>query len=119
MIFKNDLAKFDLEKDMPYQVDIERLRKGKVGGFFWCVIDREYNVRDTVELTRSFAIRSVYTPCPDSEEEGPDYVNATLSVRYDTCCMVARKAEFIGRDTMEQVDLSKVLIDKYSDVRDF
>ncbi|KAI5826734.1 hypothetical protein K523DRAFT_322680 [Schizophyllum commune Tattone D] len=77
MIFKNDLAKFDLEKDMPYHVDIERLRKGKVGGFFW----------------------SVYTPCPDPEEEGPDYVNATLSVR----------------DTMEQIDLSKVLIDKYSD----
>ena len=35
MIFKNDPAKFDLEKDMPYHVDIERLRKGKVGGFFW------------------------------------------------------------------------------------
>ena len=46
-------------------------------------------------------------------------MNATLSVRYDTFCMVARKAELIGRDTMEQIDLSKVLIDKYSDVRDF
>ncbi|TRM67768.1 membrane dipeptidase-domain-containing protein [Schizophyllum amplum] len=76
MLFKNDPSKFDLE-EMPYHVDITRLRQGSVGGFFW----------------------SVYTPCPDPNEEGPDYVNATLAVR----------------DTMEQIDLSKVLIDKYSD----
>ena len=64
MIFKNDPAKFDLEKDMPYHVDIERLRKGKVGGFFWCVIDRECNVRDTVELARSSSIGPSTRPAP-------------------------------------------------------
>ena len=45
---------------MPGHVDIPRLRKGKVGGFFW----------------------SVYVGCADPSEEGDEFVNATWRVRY-------------------------------------
>ena len=33
--FANNASAIDLESEMPGHVDIPRLRKGKVGGFFW------------------------------------------------------------------------------------
>jgi len=60
---------------MPGHVDIPRLKKGKVGGFFW----------------------SVYVECPT--DAGPDFLNASWRVR----------------DTLEQIDVSRLLIEKYSD----
>ena len=33
--FANNVSAIDLELEMPGHVDIPRLRKGKVGGFFW------------------------------------------------------------------------------------
>jgi hypothetical protein len=35
IIYGNNITDFDLESDMPGQVDVGRLRKGKVGGFFF------------------------------------------------------------------------------------
>jgi membrane dipeptidase len=35
--YGNNVSAIDLSKEMPRQVDIPRLRKGKVGGFFWSV----------------------------------------------------------------------------------
>jgi membrane dipeptidase len=33
--YANNVSAIDLESPMPGQVDIPRLRAGKVGGFFW------------------------------------------------------------------------------------
>ena len=33
--YRNNVTAVDLEKRMPGHVDIPRLRKGKVGAFFW------------------------------------------------------------------------------------
>ncbi|QRV91245.1 Membrane dipeptidase (Peptidase family M19) [Ceratobasidium sp. AG-Ba] len=73
-LYKNDISSFDLHQTMPGHVDIPRLRKGHVGGFFW----------------------SVFVPC---EDDGPDFLVPTNRVR----------------DTLEQIDVSKLLIHKYSD----
>jgi len=74
-LYANNVTAFDLNESIPGHVDIPRLRKGKVGGFFW----------------------SVYVGCPGAD--GPDFVNATWRVR----------------DTLEQIDVSRMLIEKYSD----
>ncbi|KAE9408614.1 hypothetical protein BT96DRAFT_953890 [Gymnopus androsaceus JB14] len=75
--YANNVSSIDLNSGMPAQVDIERLRKGKVGGFFW----------------------SVYVSCADPDAEGEEFLNATWRVR----------------DTLEQIDVSKLLIEKYPD----
>ncbi|KDR75299.1 hypothetical protein GALMADRAFT_69280 [Galerina marginata CBS 339.88] len=75
--YGNNVSAVDLEKEMPAHVDIPRLRKGKVGGFFW----------------------STYVSCPDPVAEGKDFLGATWQVR----------------DTLEQIDVSKLLISKYPD----
>ncbi|KAG7090950.1 hypothetical protein E1B28_010020 [Marasmius oreades] len=75
--YANNVSEIDLENTMPEHVDIPRLRKGKVGGFFW----------------------SVYVPCAQPEQEGEDFVKASWRVR----------------DTLEQIDVSKLLIEKYPD----
>ncbi len=71
--FANNISAIDLEKPFAGHVDIPRLRKGKVGGFFW----------------------SVYTDCPHAGSEGEDFLNATWSVRYVralalTACVLTR-----------------------------
>ncbi|KAF9268765.1 hypothetical protein L218DRAFT_917800 [Marasmius fiardii PR-910] len=76
-LFANNASAIDLRSTMPEHVDIPRLRKGKVGGFFW----------------------SVYVPCAQPIQEGEDFVNATWRVR----------------DTLEQIDISRLLIEKYPD----
>ena len=38
--FSNNVSAIDLKSEMPGHVDIPRLRKGKVGGFFWWVKPR-------------------------------------------------------------------------------
>ncbi|EJD40834.1 hypothetical protein AURDEDRAFT_115703 [Auricularia subglabra TFB-10046 SS5] len=69
----NNIDKVDLNGDFPGHVDIPRLRKGRVGGFFW----------------------SVYTSCEDS---GVNFTSPTNSVR----------------DTLEQIDVARLLIEKHS-----
>ncbi|KAG8747926.1 hypothetical protein FRC10_010545 [Ceratobasidium sp. 414] len=76
VVYKNNISSFDLRERMPAHVDIPRMRRGRVGGFFW----------------------SVYVSCKD---DGPDFLIPTNRVR----------------DTLEQIDVSKLLIQKYSDVR--
>ncbi|KAF7321385.1 Dipeptidase [Mycena kentingensis (nom. inval.)] len=79
-LFSNNLTAVDLRKSgFPGHVDIPRLRKGKVGGFFW----------------------STYVDCANPDEEGPDFLNSTWRVR----------------DTLEQIDVAKLAIEQYSDVR--
>ncbi|KAF8906470.1 membrane dipeptidase-domain-containing protein [Gymnopilus junonius] len=73
--YSNNASAVDLESEMPGHVDIPRLRKGKVGGFFW----------------------STYVSCPDPAAAGWDFLGATWKVR----------------DTLEQIDVSKLLIAKY------
>ncbi|KAF8585804.1 hypothetical protein K439DRAFT_1342695 [Ramaria rubella] len=73
--FRNNLTAVDLRDEMPGHVDIPRLRKGKVGGFFW----------------------SVYVSC---QPDGPDFMIPTNRVR----------------DTLEQIDVARTMIDQYSDV---
>lgn len=34
-LYANNISAFDLNSPMPAHVDIPRLRKGRVGGFFW------------------------------------------------------------------------------------
>ncbi|THH26679.1 hypothetical protein EUX98_g7513 [Antrodiella citrinella] len=74
-LYANNASAFDLRKEMPAHVDIPRLRKGQVGGFFW----------------------SAYVGCADPELEGDDFLNSTWRVR----------------DTLEQIDIAKLLIDRY------
>ncbi|KAF8585805.1 hypothetical protein K439DRAFT_1652857 [Ramaria rubella] len=76
--FRNNATAVDLRKEMPGHVDIPRLRKGRVGGFFW----------------------SVYAPC---EPDGPDFITPTNRAGY----------------TLEQIDVSRALIDRHSDVFQF
>ncbi|TEB37470.1 hypothetical protein FA13DRAFT_1752243 [Coprinellus micaceus] len=74
-LYRNNVSAVDLAHTMPAHVDIPRLRKGKVGGFFW----------------------STYVQCPNPKLTGEDFLNATWRVR----------------DTLEQIDVSKLLIEKY------
>jgi len=76
-MYANNVSAVDLENEMSGHVDIPRLRKGKVGGFFW----------------------STYVRCPSLEEEGRNFVGPSWRVR----------------DTLEQIDVSKLLIEKYPD----
>ncbi|QRV91244.1 Membrane dipeptidase (Peptidase family M19) [Ceratobasidium sp. AG-Ba] len=73
VVYKNNISAFDLNERMPAHVDIPRMKRGRVGGFFW----------------------SVYVSCKD---DGPDFLVPTNRVR----------------DTLEQIDVSKLLIEKYS-----
>ncbi|KAL0072756.1 hypothetical protein AAF712_000519 [Marasmius tenuissimus] len=75
--YANNVSAIDLNSEMPLHVDIPRLRKGKVGGYFW----------------------SVYVKCANPEQEGEDFLNASWRVR----------------DTLEQIDVSRLLIEKYPD----
>ncbi|KAF8487832.1 membrane dipeptidase-domain-containing protein [Gautieria morchelliformis] len=73
--YRNNVTAVDLRNEMPGHVDIPRLRKGRVGGFFW----------------------SVYTSC---QPDGPDFMTPMSS----------------ARDTLEQIDVARLMIDKYNDV---
>ncbi|GAA6004489.1 hypothetical protein JCM10207_000750 [Rhodosporidiobolus poonsookiae] len=79
--FANDVndKKLDLRKPTKGHVDIPRLRKGRVGGFFW----------------------SVFVPCP--EDEGwPSDADTNFT-----------SPSFRVRDTIEQIDTARLLIDRY------
>ncbi|GAA5980458.1 hypothetical protein JCM5350_001506 [Sporobolomyces pararoseus] len=78
-IYANQIDDFDLNQHIKGQVDIPRLKKGRVGGFFW----------------------SVFVPCPEDEgyEQNQNFT----------------KPSFRVRDTLEQIDVARLLIDRYSD----
>ncbi|GAA5848378.1 hypothetical protein JCM3766R1_002328 [Sporobolomyces carnicolor] len=78
-VYANQIDDFDLERTVKGQVDIPRLRKGHVGGFFW----------------------SVFVPCPEDEGYERDDKNFTTP-------------SFRVRDTLEQIDVARLLIDRYS-----
>ncbi|KAI0348198.1 hypothetical protein BDW22DRAFT_1480045 [Trametopsis cervina] len=79
--FRNNPSLFDLNKPFPGHVDIPRLRKGGVGGFFW----------------------SAYTSCSSPSHTGAEFLNSTWSVR----------------DTLEQIDITKLVIAEYDDTFHF
>ena len=75
MLYANNVSAFDLNGPMPGHVDIPRLKKGRVGGFFWYVPTFMLRVR----MNRGLC-RSVYVDCP--KDAGPDFVDPTWRVRY-------------------------------------
>ncbi|KAF9453941.1 hypothetical protein P691DRAFT_657111 [Macrolepiota fuliginosa MF-IS2] len=72
--YANNVTAVDLEALMPRHVDIPRLRKGHVGGFFW----------------------SAYVGCAKREEEGDDFTDATWIVR-DTLEQIDVARELIAK----------------------
>jgi membrane dipeptidase len=64
--------------------------------------------------------RSTYVSCPDPWEEGKDFLGATWSVR--CVCLLFCKSSLnpffvlFWRDTLEQIDVAKSLIEKYPQV---
>ncbi|KAB5593404.1 hypothetical protein CTheo_3142 [Ceratobasidium theobromae] len=90
-VYRNNITKFNMRERMELQVDIPRLRAGKVGGFFW----------------------SVYVDCADA---GTDFTRPTNEVRCVFHSVVLQLAQQeLHRDTLEQIDVSKLLIEEYSD----
>ena len=74
--YANNVSAIDLTKEMPGQVDIPRLRKGKVGGFFWYV--HKFICKN---VCLSIVSRSTYVECPDHGALGRDFLNPTWLVR--------------------------------------
>ena len=72
--YANNVSAFNLNEPMIGHVDIPRLRKGRVGGFFWYV----HALLNTVRVVLS-SCRSVYAACP--KDAGPDFVDPAWSVR--------------------------------------
>jgi membrane dipeptidase len=75
--FANNVSAIDLESEMPGHVDIPRLRKGKVGGFFWWVNELYH-----AGFLTNIVFRSVYVSCPNPVEAGRNFLGATWRVRY-------------------------------------
>jgi hypothetical protein len=123
MLYRNNATAVELDKPMPGQVDIPRLRAGRVGAFFWCV-GFPSGTPSVLSLIRSLAGRRLChalttlaripaktffspfrlcgTSLPDSHDSG-----AALHIRNELT---------VFRDTLEQIDISHQLIRKYSDV---
>lgn len=80
--FRNQVDEIDLNGAVRGQVDIPRLREGRVGGFFW----------------------STYIMCPEDAgyplDNDGNFTTPTHRVR----------------DTIEQIDVARLLIDQHSDV---
>ncbi|KXN90124.1 hypothetical protein AN958_04614 [Leucoagaricus sp. SymC.cos] len=72
--FANNVSAIDLESPTFGHVDIPRLRKGRVGGFFW----------------------SAYVECAEPEDEGKDFLQATWIVR-DTLEQIDVARELIAK----------------------
>ncbi|KAG8961591.1 hypothetical protein FRC03_005185 [Tulasnella sp. 419] len=86
--YHNNISAFDLHEKTFGHVDIPRLRKGRVGGFFW----------------------SVYVQCPKNENwlDGNDGGEGDEKDHYTD-------PDFSVRDTLEQIDVARGLISRYSD----
>lgn len=116
MLYGNNVSAIDLESSMPYHVDIPRLRQGKVGGFFWLALFSCWSYISPLHLSKP---RSTYVSCANPEDEGRDFTNATWRVRF-VCCSLWQRATDSNivryRDTLEQIDVAKLLIAKYPDV---
>lgn len=60
--YKNNISAFDLHERMPAHVDIPRIRKGRVGGFFWsvyvdCKVSSSNRYNDTIRFLIVFVHR--------------------------------------------------------------
>ena len=76
--------------------------------------------RDCLPLESSLTgDRSVYVSCADSSVEGEDFLTSTWRVRcvFFTVSLVKLDSITYLRDTLEQIDVAKGLIEKYPDVR--
>lgn len=120
--YANNLSAVDLESFTAGHVDIPRLRAGKVGGFFWSVYVF-FDLREVhLPYMHSHYIlhwlnRSIYTVCPKKEDEGDDFTNATWAVRYaDRNTEREPDVTYIRRDSLEQIDVARLLINKYPNV---
>lgn len=103
--YRNQLSELTLREGLKGQVDIPRLRKGIVGGF----------------------VHSAYVPCP--EDAGyPNQNNGNFNAstwRGEPSLIYTQSYHFLilslsclnqVRDTLEQIDIARLIIDKFSDV---
>ena len=113
--FANNVSAIDLGSEMPGHVDIPRLRKGKVGGFFWWV-----KLKRIISYSFTYIIfRSVYVSCPNPIEAGRNFLGATWRVRYVlplATCSILQHIRSLPSDTLEQIDVARLLISKYPGV---
>lgn len=100
--YRNQVSEIDMNSRLRGQVDIPRLREGKVGGF----------------------AHSVYIMCPVSAEP-PNGEIGSLTIsstrKEDAGYPLDNEGNFTTpthrvRDSLEQIDVAKLLIEKYSDV---
>jgi len=88
--YANNVSAFNLDEPTLGHVDIPRLRKGRVGGFFWYV---QIHLVHLVQFVRS--CRSVYVKCPDNA--GPDFVDPSWRVRYVALSRTDRGPEILNK----------------------
>lgn len=101
--YRNQVHEIDLDKPMRGQVDIPRLRKGKVGGFAHSVY-----IMCPVSVAVLWLISDTPADLPRRSQEDAGYP-------------IDNEGNFTTpthrvRDTLEQIDVAKLLIDKHSDV---
>lgn len=117
MVYKNNISAFDLREHMPGHVDIPRIRRGRVGGFFWSVY-----VGCKVCQIQNRATKDLSNPryswnCRMTDQISwcRQTVSGQLYIeQFDTYWFLT--PALLVRDTLEQIDISKLLIQKYSDV---
>ena len=65
-------------------------------------------------------IRSAFVSCPKEEDAGKDFLQSTWRVRYAICSSRVYTAFLftiiVFSDTLEQIDIAKLLIAQYPDV---
>jgi hypothetical protein len=61
-------------------------------------------------------IRSVYTSCPRGEDESEDFTKPFNPVRYSNLISTLGWLSLSNRDTLEQIDVAKGLIERYDNV---
>lgn len=114
-VFANNLTAFNLNKRMPGHVDIPRLREGKVGGFFWyisasllaaCFSDNR--------MSSKVCVRTVPQPSGGGARFSECYMESQVSQDCHPSFLGLTHNE--DRDTLEQIDVTRLLVEEYSDV---
>jgi hypothetical protein len=115
--FANNVSAVDLSKDFVGHVDIPRLRAGKVGGFFWSVICPLLSVFIYLNISGLSMSAARTRPWRGKTSSRRPGASGTLFFLF---ALVLQPSEpNIGRDTLEQIDVARLTIDKYPDASFF
>lgn len=110
MGYRNNVSAVDLERPFPGDVDIPRLKDGHVGGFFWRVF------MFTCKL-RTLTGRQVCVHLLPQRRPGIRGLHHSFQSRpVRSSSRVPGLFSFWLRDTLEQIDVAKGLIDRYDKV---